>query len=75
MTIEYYIKLRKLNKEFEEIREEFSLNEATVLTFELGYICYLNKIPLNSAIELMSKMVSIDPSKGCTTLNPFKKDN
>lgn len=72
MTIEQYINLRDSGKEVENIKEEFLLSEATVLTFELGYTCYLNKVSLDSAIDFMSKTVLFDPSKcSTTTFNPF----
>ncbi len=74
MTIETYIELRGTHgKSVKEIQEDHHLSEATVLTFELSYTCYLNKVSLDSAIKLMSKIYSINLSTGTATFNPFEE--
>ncbi|WP_214482925.1 hypothetical protein [Bacillus sp. SM2101] len=62
MTIEQYIKHRRNGKEIEEIKEENLLSEETTLTFELGYQCYLKKLPLDRAISFIQKIQIISPS-------------
>lgn len=53
MTIEKYLKMRNSGKSLEDIQKENSLSEGTVYTLELGYQCYLIKLPLDKAIELI----------------------
>jgi hypothetical protein len=55
MTIEVYLKMRNNGKSLEEIQKENSLSEGTVYTLELGYQCYLKKLSLNKAIEIIKK--------------------
>ena len=55
MTIEVYLKMRNSGKRLEEIQDEKSLSGATVYTLELGYQCYLKKLPLDKAIEIIQK--------------------
>lgn len=56
MTIEVYIKLRNIGKSLEQIQEEKHLSECTVYTLELGYQCYLKKLPLDKAIEIIQQV-------------------
>lgn len=53
MTIECYLKMRNEGKGLVEIQQKNHLSEATVWTLELGYQCYLKKIPLDKAIEII----------------------
>lgn len=53
MTIERYLKMRNTGKSLNEIQKENSLSEGTVYTLELGYQCYLKKLPLDEAIEII----------------------
>lgn len=53
MTIEKYLKLRDKGLELEEIKYEYSLSEGTTYTLELGYQCYLKRLPLDEAIEII----------------------
>ncbi|MCY8867351.1 hypothetical protein MOE08_20085 [Bacillus spizizenii] len=53
MTIERYLKMRKNGKTLEEIQEENVLSEGTVYTLELGYQCYLKRLSLDKAIEIL----------------------
>lgn len=55
MTIEVYKNQREAGKTVEDIQRERSLSEGTVWTLELGYQCYLNKIPLDRAIEIIQE--------------------
>ena len=55
MTIEKYLKLRDNGRSLEGIQYEHSLSEGTVYTLELGYQCYLKKLPLDEAIDLVMK--------------------
>lgn len=72
MSIEQYIKYRNAGKQIEEIQNEYLLSEATALTLELGYQCYLKNISLDKAINLVDRIVilSADESKH-TTFNPI----
>lgn len=49
MTIEEYLNHRDSGQSLEEIHKEKLLSEATVWTLELGYQCYLRKLPLDQA--------------------------
>ena len=53
MTIEVYLKLRNNGKSLKEIQKENALSEGTVYTLELGYQCYLKKLNLDKAIEII----------------------
>ncbi|MFJ3388863.1 hypothetical protein [Lysinibacillus sp. NPDC086135] len=53
MTIEVYIKRRENGQSLEEIQKEKLFSEATVWTLELGYQCYLRKIPLDEAVSII----------------------
>ncbi|CAF1778616.1 hypothetical protein NRS6094_04372 [Bacillus subtilis] len=53
MTIESYLKMRNNGKTLEEIQEKNSLSEGTVYTLELGYQCYLKRLSLDKAIEIV----------------------
>ncbi|MEK4247124.1 hypothetical protein MKZ20_17645 [Psychrobacillus sp. FSL K6-2684] len=53
MTIETYLRMRDNGKAIEEIQKEEYLSEGTVYTLELGYQCYLKKLPLDKAIEII----------------------
>lgn len=55
MRMEYYIQLRDNGQSLEAIREEEELSEATVWTLELGYQCYLRKLPLDQAIDIIKE--------------------
>ena len=55
MTIEVYLKMRDNGKSLEEIQKERVLSEGTTYTLELGYQCYLKKISLDKAIEIIKK--------------------
>ena len=58
MTIEVYLKMRNNGKTLSEIQQEKALSEGTVYTLELGYQCYLKRLPLDRAIEIV-KGVSV----------------
>ena len=53
MTIEVYLKKRDAGRSLEEIQSEHALSEGTVYTLELGYQCYLKKLPLDKAITII----------------------
>ncbi|MEM5028948.1 hypothetical protein WKH33_08010 [Priestia sp. WB3] len=53
MTIEVYLKMRNNGKTLEEIQQDKALSEATVYTLELGYQCFLKRLPLDKAIEII----------------------
>lgn len=53
MTIEKYLKMRDSGKTLEDIQKESCLSEGTVYTLELGYQCYLKKLPLDKAIQII----------------------
>ena len=53
MTIERYLKMRDSGKTLEEIQKENYLSEGTVYTLELGYQCYLKKLPFDNAINVI----------------------
>lgn len=55
MTIEVYIKRRNKGQPLEEIQKEVVLSEGTVWTLELGYQCYLKRLPLDQAIEIIQR--------------------
>lgn len=55
MTIEAYLKMRNNGKSLEEIQKQKALSEGTVYTLELGYQCYLKKLSLDKAIEIIQK--------------------
>lgn len=57
MTIETYIRKRKNGASIESIQSNASLSEGTVYTLELGYQCYLKKIPLDRAIQIIKATV------------------
>lgn len=56
MTIESYLKMRNGGKTLEEIQKENYLSEGTVYTLELGYQCYLKKLLLDNAIEIIKSV-------------------
>lgn len=56
MTIERYIKKRDGGWSLEEIQNEHSLSEGTVYTLELGYQCYLRKLSLVDAIDIIRRV-------------------
>jgi hypothetical protein len=56
MTIEKYLKMRNDGKSLEEIQKENYLSEGTVYTLELGYQCYLKRLPLDKAIEIIQSV-------------------
>ncbi|UPI11971.1 hypothetical protein [Bacillus phage SBSphiJ3] len=53
MTIEQYLKYRKRGDSMEEVQDHHHLSEGTVYTLELAYQCYLKRIPLDAAIEII----------------------
>ncbi|UPI13221.1 hypothetical protein [Bacillus phage SBSphiJ6] len=53
MTIEQYLKYRKRGDSMEEVQDQHHLSEGTVYTLELAYQCYLKRIPLDAAIEII----------------------
>lgn len=53
MTIERYLKMRNNGKSLTDIQREYALSEGTVYTLELGYQCYLKKLPLDQAIDII----------------------
>jgi hypothetical protein len=53
VTIEKYLKMRDNGKSLEDIQKENFLSEGTAYTLELGYQCYLKKLPLDKAIEII----------------------
>lgn len=55
MTIEVYLKMRNNGKTPEEIQRDEALSEGTVYTLELGYQCYLKRLPLDKAIEIIKE--------------------
>lgn len=55
MTIEKYLKMRDKGLSLENVMWEHSLSEATAYTLELGYQCYLKKLPLDMAIKLIQE--------------------
>ncbi|WP_255233891.1 hypothetical protein [Bacillus altitudinis] len=56
MTIEVYLKMRNNGKTLEEIQRDEALSEDTVYTLELRYQCYLKRIPLDKAIEIIKEV-------------------
>ncbi len=56
MTIEEYLKRRDSGQSLEEIQKEKLLSEATVWTLELGYQCYLRKLPLDKAVSIIKNV-------------------
>jgi len=52
MTMLKYIRLREAC-EIESIRKEYAMGDADVYTWELGYQCYLKKLPLDTAINVI----------------------
>lgn len=55
MTIERYLKSRNKGNSLEGIQYEHSLSEGMVYTLELAYQCYLKRLPLDEAIEIIKK--------------------
>ncbi|AYJ75848.1 hypothetical protein BSP18_214 [Bacillus phage BSP18] len=55
MTIEQYLKSRKRGDSMEDIKDKHRLSEGTVYTLELAYQCYLKRIPLDEAIEIIKR--------------------
>lgn len=53
MTIEVYIKKRNKDISLQQIQKDAALSDGTVYTLELGYQCYLKKIPLDQAIKII----------------------
>lgn len=64
MTIEEYLKRRNNGQTLDEIQSEKHLSEGTVWTLELGYQCYLKKVPLDKAIDFIQTIQFIDPTRG-----------
>lgn len=58
MRMETYLKHRDKGNTLEEIKQEHALSDATVYTLELGYQCYLKKLPLDRAIEIIQGVTS-----------------
>ena len=56
MTIEQYIKRRDNGQSLVEIQKEKLLSESTVWTLELGYQCYLRKLPLDNAVSFIKNL-------------------
>jgi hypothetical protein len=56
MTIERYLKMRNNGETLEEIQRENHLSEGTVYTLELGYQCYLKRLSLDKAIEIIKSV-------------------
>ena len=63
MTIEEYLNRRDNGQSLEEIQKEKLLSEGTVWTLELGYQCYLRKLPLDQAISIIENVTMIDPTQ------------
>lgn len=53
MTIEQYIKRRDNGQSLVEIQKDKLLSEASIWSLELGYQCYLLKLPLDEAISII----------------------
>lgn len=53
MSLEKYLKLRKIGRALGEIQNEYGLSESTVYALELGYQCFLKRLPLDNAIEII----------------------
>lgn len=51
VNLESYINVRKSGKTMQEIQTRKCLSEATAYCWEIGYQCYLKKIPLDKALE------------------------
>ena len=56
MTIEVYLKMRNNGKTLEEIQQNKALSDGTVYTLELGYQCYLKRLPLDKAIGIIKEV-------------------
>ncbi|MED1017894.1 hypothetical protein [Bacillus atrophaeus] len=56
MTLEQYIKLRNKGYDLPEIERDYVLSEGTVWNLELGYTCYLKRIPLDQAVAAISSI-------------------
>lgn len=56
MTIEQYIKRRDNGQSLVEIQKDKLLSEATIWTLELGYQCYLRKLPLDEAVSIIENL-------------------
>ncbi|MFS0815344.1 hypothetical protein ABC382_00050 [Lysinibacillus sp. 1P01SD] len=63
MTLEQYIKRRDNGQSLVEIQKEKLLSESTVWTLELGYQCYLRKLPLDKAVSFIENLTVIDPTQ------------
>jgi len=55
MTIEQYLKLRDKGNTLDQIQKNHYLSEGTVWTLELGYQCYLKKLPLDKAVKIIKE--------------------
>lgn len=64
MNIEKFIKLRESGQHIGQIEYEHKLSEATLYTLEIGYQCYLKRIPLDKAINIIKKQ-SGEGKDGC----------
>lgn len=71
MTIEIYLKLRDSGRTLEDIQKEYALSEGTVWTFEVGYQCYLQKIPLHDCAAYIQSRGSL--MKPATTVMDIAK--
>lgn len=52
-SINQYIKTRQRGYTVDDIQKHCCIDEATAYTWELGYQCYLKKLPLDKAIEII----------------------
>lgn len=52
-NIEHYLNARESGLKMEEIQKKFALSEATVYCWEIGYQCYLKRLPLDKCLELL----------------------
>lgn len=53
MTIDQYIKIREDGLSFEDFLNERNFSEANSYTLELGYQCYLKRLSLDAAINII----------------------
>jgi len=69
VNLETYIKVRERGKTMQEIQERKCLSEATAYCWEIGYQCYLKKMPLDKALEVIDskktndKLITIEMGK------------
>lgn len=52
-TISQYIRAKERGMSMEEIQKQCCMDEATVYTWELSYQCYLKRLPLDKAIQII----------------------